>query len=73
MRPKTGFLHQIRVTFAHLGFPILGDRVYGPRDDSLSAPRQMLHAARVRFEDVEAESPEPEDMVALRRGLGGGP
>ena len=73
VRPKTGFLHQIRVSFAHLGFPILGDRVYGPRDDGLSAPRQMLHAARVRFEDVEAESPEPEDMAALRRRLGGGP
>ena len=69
VRPKTGFLHQIRVSLAHLGFPILGDRVYGPRDENLGAQRQMLHAARIRFEAVEAESPIPQDMADFCRLL----
>jgi RluA family pseudouridine synthase len=39
--PKTGRTHQLRVHLAHLGAPILGDRLYGAAD---SAPRLMLHA-----------------------------
>jgi len=39
--PKTGRTHQLRVHLAHLGAPILGDRLYGVAD---SAPRLMLHA-----------------------------
>jgi 23S rRNA pseudouridine1911/1915/1917 synthase len=45
---KTGRTHQIRVHMAHLGYPVLGDRVYGGvralKPDSLSLARQMLHA-----------------------------
>jgi 23S rRNA pseudouridine1911/1915/1917 synthase len=63
---ETGFLHQIRATLAHLGAPVAGDRVYGlPADaDPSSASRQMLHAARVRFEEIAAESPDPPDFLA---------
>ncbi len=71
VRPRSGFLHQIRVTLAHLGFPIVGDRVYGAGADALGAPRQMLHAARVRFEEVEAASADPEDFASLCRRLRG--
>lgn len=39
--PETGRTHQLRVHLAHLGAPILGDRLYGAAD---SAPRLMLHA-----------------------------
>jgi 23S rRNA pseudouridine1911/1915/1917 synthase len=39
--PETGRMHQLRVHLAHLGAPILGDRLYG---DPASAPRLMLHA-----------------------------
>lgn len=39
--PETGRQHQLRVHLAHLGAPILGDRLYG---DVASAPRLMLHA-----------------------------
>lgn len=39
--PETGRTHQLRVHLAHLGAPILGDRLYGDAD---SAPRLMLHA-----------------------------
>lgn len=65
VRPVTGFLHQIRVIFAHLGHPIAGDRVYGRNDDPVGAPRQMLHAASVNIGDVSAESADPEDFAAV--------
>ena len=42
--PETGRTHQLRVHLAHLGAPILGDRLYG---DPASAPRLMLHALRL--------------------------
>ncbi len=61
-RPTTGFLHQIRATFAHFGHPILGDRTYGDEASKKAAPRHMLHAASVRFEEVAAVSPDPEDF-----------
>jgi 23S rRNA pseudouridine1911/1915/1917 synthase len=61
-RPRTGHLHQIRATFAHLGFPIAGDRVYGTRATEAVAPRQMLHAAHVAFGEVAASSPDPADF-----------
>jgi len=65
VRPRTGFLHQIRVTLAHLGFPVAGDRTYGKPGDVTGAKRHMLHAARVAFEEIEAESPDAEDFAAL--------
>ncbi len=59
LRPRTGFLHQIRVTMAHLGHPLLGDAVYG-REDGVR--RHMLHASRIRFEDLDVEAPDPPDF-----------
>ncbi|MEO8426644.1 MAG: RluA family pseudouridine synthase, partial [Verrucomicrobiota bacterium] len=48
--------HQIRVHFLHLGFPLVGDSVYGKRQNKhlaevlgYSAPRQMLHARKLVF------------------------
>lgn len=48
----TGRTHQIRVHFQYLGYPIVGDDVYGARQNQrlsaligLKAPRQMLHAS----------------------------
>jgi len=64
---ETGHLHQIRASFAHLGHPVAGDRVYGPAelDDPTAAPRQMLHAARLRLDEIAAESPDPDDLAQL--------
>ena len=65
VRPRTGFLHQIRATFAHLGHPVAGDRTYGAPADPSGAPRQMLHAARAAVDEIVAESPDPDDFAAL--------
>lgn len=58
---ETGRTHQIRVHMAHRGYPLLGDPVYGGRQqvpggmrtaarDTLRAfPRQALHAQRLTF------------------------
>ncbi len=64
---ETGHLHQIRASFAHLGHPVAGDRVYGPAEaeDPTAAPRQMLHAARLRLDEIAAESPDPEDFTLV--------
>jgi 23S rRNA-/tRNA-specific pseudouridylate synthase len=65
----TGFLHQIRATLAHLGAPLAGDRTYGPARDATGATRHMLHAARVHYRDVEAESRDAPDFAALLERL----
>lgn len=64
--PKTGRLHQIRVHLAHLGHPVLGDKLYAGDGTAymkavrreltegdvaaLGAARQMLHAWRLALE-----------------------
>jgi 23S rRNA pseudouridine1911/1915/1917 synthase len=72
--PTTGFLHQIRVAMAHLGHPLLGDRVYGHDTDDAGtddadggpvAKRHMLHATAVEFEEVEAECAFAADFAEL--------
>lgn len=45
-RIETGRTHQIRVHAAHLGHPVLGDRLYGVKD---RAPRLLLHAVQLEF------------------------
>ena len=44
VEPRTGRTHQIRVHFSELGFPLLGDRVYGDRKDPIHVSRHLLHA-----------------------------
>ena len=60
---ETGRTHQIRVHMNHLGFPLIGDPLYGRRrrfaknthqklrEIIESFPRQALHAAQLRFID----------------------
>lgn len=52
---RTGLRHQIRAQLAHLGFPILGDELYGGK----KAERLFLHAYRYEFsETIEDTDPE---------------
>ena len=48
--PHTGRTHQIRVHLAYIGYPIVGDMVYGRRKQRLSLWRHFLHAHRLGFE-----------------------
>ena len=48
VRPRTGRTHQIRVHFASIGHPVVGDVTYGQADPRLS--RQFLHAAHLDFQ-----------------------
>ena len=71
--PVTGRMHQIRAHLAALGCPILGDRIYG--SGKLSAPRLMLHAARLVIahpdgNEMTLEAPAPEDFTAQAKTLG---
>lgn len=52
---KTGLRHQIRAQLAHLGFPILGDELYG----GTQAERLFLHALRYEWMEV-VEDPNAE-------------
>jgi len=47
-RLHSGRTHQIRVHLHHLGHPVLGDKVYGPRF-AKNFLRQMLHAWKLGF------------------------
>jgi 23S rRNA pseudouridine1911/1915/1917 synthase len=75
-RLETGRTHQIRVHFAAIGHPVVGDPEYGSRDRH-GLSRQFLHAARLSFrhpttgEEMTFESPLPEDLRdALDRARG---
>ena len=47
-KPVTGRTHQIRVHFAGIGHPLLGDPVYGEKSKIIS--RHALHAQKLEFE-----------------------
>jgi len=51
--PKTGRMHQIRVHFASIGHPVVGDVQYAANNmkkkTRLLAPRHLLHAASITF------------------------
>jgi 23S rRNA pseudouridine1911/1915/1917 synthase len=66
-----GFRHQVRVHLAILGFPILGDSLYGAPAPAGFPARMYLHAARIALRHpvsglpLVVESPLPADFAGL--------
>ena len=62
---ETGRTHQIRVHMASIGYPLLGDEVYGRRSDKYKCEGQCLHAMTLGFhhprtgEYIEVNAPLP--------------
>jgi 23S rRNA pseudouridine1911/1915/1917 synthase len=73
--PLTGRTHQIRVHFASIGHPVVGDKLYGKASELVG--RQFLHAWRLGFRLPkggryrEFESPLAADLEAALVALRG--
>ena len=46
---QTGRTHQIRVHSKHMGCPVVGDKVYGPKKCPFDLNGQLLHAFKLTF------------------------
>ncbi len=66
---ETGRTHQIRVHFASVGAPLIGDTMYGEPDDRIC--HQALHCGEAKFNQpftgdvIEISAPLPQDMMAI--------
>ena len=75
--PLTGRTHQIRLHCMFLGCPIVGDKIYGHRKQSIEINRHFLHAARLKIilpgEKVAKafEALLPEELVVVLEVLRG--
>jgi 23S rRNA pseudouridine1911/1915/1917 synthase len=75
VRPRSGRTHQIRVHLSWMGYPVVGDAVYGYRRQRLLQNRHFLHAARLRFahprtgDQVELEASLPPELAAVLKRL----
>ncbi len=71
VRLETGRTHQIRVHFAYVGNPVVGDPVYSSGKNEFNLKRQLLHARKLGFvhpsinTDVEFECELPEDFKKI--------
>ena len=68
-RCVAGRTHQIRVHFAHIGYPLAGDTLYGGSTEEIS--RQALHCRDIYFshpvseEEIHIFCEMPQDMKKL--------
>ena len=74
-------MHQIRVHLHHAGFPIIGDKLYGPDEnhylefietgwtpklrEALLLNRQALHCAELSWRDFRWAAEEVDEMAAF--------
>ena len=69
LKLETGRTHQIRVHFAHIGYPLAGDTLYGGGTEEIS--RQALHCRDIYFthpvseEEIHIFCEMPQDMKKL--------
>lgn len=69
IRLETGRTHQIRVHFSSVGHPLLGDDLYGGKQDLIK--RQALHCSKIAFnhpmtdEEIVIDASLPADMKNL--------
>lgn len=70
----TGRYNQIRLHFAHSGWPLVGERKYARgREDPFRFPRVALHAWRLEFvhprtsRELSIEAPLPAELAELRQ------
>ena len=74
-RLETGRTHQIRVHMAFIGYPVLGDIIYGRKKLEFGMSSQCLHAWKLRFlhpttgEAVELYADLPDYFVEVLRKL----
>ena len=73
VRPETGRTHQIRVHLSAIGYPVVGDTIYGAKSAQVS--RQFIHASRLGFhlpatgEYVEFTSELPPDLAQALKDI----
>ena len=71
----TGRRHQIRAHLYSIGNPVIGDRMYGDAAKQAKYPRLMLHAWKLRFNDmatckpVSFEADPPADFMGVLKVL----
>jgi 23S rRNA pseudouridine1911/1915/1917 synthase len=74
-RPHTGRTHQIRLHCMFLGCPIVGDKIYGHRKQSVELDRHFLHAARLKIilpgkKDAQTfDAPLPDELQEILDSL----
>jgi 23S rRNA pseudouridine1911/1915/1917 synthase len=85
--PRTGRMHQLRVHMQWLGFPIVGDKLYGAdetlyleftekdwtqrHERTLAARRQLLTAVSIATPSFQWSIDPPEDLASFQPWLGG--
>jgi 23S rRNA pseudouridine1911/1915/1917 synthase len=73
----TGRTHQIRVHFAQLGNPVVGDAVYGKKAQDKKYTGQMLHARTLKFihpilrKEISVTAEPPPEFLGILRELAG--
>lgn len=55
LQPLTGRTHQLRLHLSAIGHPILGDALYAPPPVQAAAPRLLLHACHLAWQDAHGD------------------
>lgn len=72
---ETGRTHQIRVHFAAIGHPIVGDKTYGGYRQNIECPRTFLHAQQLNFvhpitgQEMTFSAKLPQDLASVLEEL----